>query len=169
MFNASHEVNTSNIRSAELERENRLRMLSDADRDIIRLVNDPLFPRWLEQIKAIGGCAHPIYLSGSTVTRDVLTGELISSYSTVGEPGERLAVRCRNRRASVCAPCAYLHAGDTFQLIRAGLSGGKNVPAAVRDCPRLFVTLTAPSFGPVHRVRDGQHCRPRRERSVWLS
>ncbi|MFI1162382.1 replication initiator [Streptomyces sp. NPDC020801] len=138
-------------------------MLSDADRDIIRLANDPLFSRWLEQIKAIGGCAHPIYLSGSTVTRDALTGELISSYSTAGEPGERLAVRCRNRRASVCEPCAYLHAGDTFQLIRAGLSGGKNVPAAVRDRPRLFVTLTAPSFGPVHRVRDGQHCRPRRD------
>nr|WP_124439673.1 replication initiator [Kutzneria buriramensis]WKX12001.1 LysE family transporter [Kutzneria buriramensis] len=148
-------MTTSHARSADLEREKRLRMLSDTDRDIIRLANDPLFPRWLEQIQAIGGCAHPVYLSGSTLTRDAVTGEVISSYSTAGEPGERLAVRCRNRRASVCEPCAYLHAGDTFQLIRAGLSGGKNVPAAVRDRPRLFVTLTAPSFGPVHRVRDG--------------
>ncbi|MFE7272821.1 replication initiator [Streptomyces sp. NPDC057623] len=137
--------------------------MSDVDRDISRLVKDPLFARWKEQIKAIGGCAHPVYLSGSTVTSDAVTGEVISSYSTAGEPGERLAVRCRNRRASVCEPCAYLHAGDTFQLIRAGLSGGKNVPATVRGQPRLFVTLTAPSFGPVHRVRDGEYCRPRRD------
>nr|WP_312023942.1 replication initiator [Streptomyces sp. WAC 04229] len=163
MFNASHEVTTFSSRSAELEREERLRTLSDADRGIIRLVKDPLFPRWLEQIKAIGGCAHPIHLSGSAVTRDAMTGELISSYSTAGEPGERLAVRCRNRRASVCKPCSYLHAGDTYRLIRAGLSGGKNVPDAVRDQPRLFVTLTAPSFGAVHRFLDGERCRPRRD------
>ncbi|MFJ9590302.1 replication initiator [Streptomyces acidicola] len=159
-------MTTPHIRSAELEREKHLRLLSDTDRDIIRLVHDPLFPRWLEQVKAIGGCAHPVYLSGSTVTRDALTGEVTSSYSTAGEPGERLAVRCRNRRASVCEPCAYLHAGDTFQLIRAGLSGGKKVPATVRGHPRLFVTLTAPSFGPVHRFRDGEWCRPRRDGGV---
>ncbi|MCX4882922.1 replication initiator [Streptomyces sp. NBC_00847] len=141
-------------------------MLSDVDRDIIRLANDPQFPRWLAQIKAIGGCAHPVYLSGSTITRDAVTGEVLSSYSTDGEPGERLAVRCRNRRASVCEPCAYLHAGDTFQLIRAGLSGGKNIPVAVRERPRLFVTLTAPSFGAVHRFLDGERCRPRRDGGV---
>ncbi|GGY02518.1 plasmid replication initiator protein [Streptomyces anandii JCM 4720] len=39
--------------------------------------------------------------------------------------------------------------------------GGKNVPTAVRNRPRLFVTLTAPSFGPVHRA--GERCRPRRD------
>ncbi|MEV6949477.1 replication initiator [Streptomyces sp. NPDC051172] len=149
--------------SDALARELRLQALSEADRDLIRLLNDPLFVRWQEQIKAIGGCAHPIYLSGSTVTRHAVTSEVISSYSTDEEPGERLAVRCRNRRASVCEPCAYLHAGDTFQLVRAGLTGGKGVPDAVRDRPRLFVTLTAPSFGPVHRVRDGERCRPRRD------
>ncbi|MFD8719616.1 replication initiator [Streptomyces sp. NPDC059629] len=146
-----------------LAREQRLQALSEADRDLIRLINDPLFARWQEQIKAIGGCANPIYLSGSTVTRDAVTGEVISSYSTAGEPGERLAVRCRNRRASVCEPCSRLHAGDTFQLVRAGLSGGKGVPDTVKDRPRLFVTLTAPSFGPVHRVLDGERCRPRRD------
>ncbi|MEU3282958.1 hypothetical protein [Streptomyces antibioticus] len=42
MFNASHEVTSSTFRSAELEREKRLRLLSDADRDIIRLAHDPL-------------------------------------------------------------------------------------------------------------------------------
>ncbi|MFK4544086.1 hypothetical protein RKD29_003682 [Streptomyces tendae] len=39
--------------------------------------------------------------------------------------------------------------------------GGKNVPATVRTRPRLFVTLTAPSFGAVHRT--GTACRPRRD------
>lgn len=70
-------------------------------------------------------------------------------------------MRCRNRRATVCAPCSRLHAGDTFHLVRAGLLGGKTVPATVRDRPRLFITLTAPSFGPVHRT--GGRCRPRRD------
>ncbi len=76
---------------------------------------------------------------------------------------ERLLIRCRNRRRAVCAPCSRLHAGDTFHLVRAGLVGGKTVPADVRGRPRLFLTLTAPSFGPVHHVTtDGQRCRPRR-------
>lgn len=114
----------------------------------------------MEQITATGGCAHPIHLSGSTTTRDATTGEIVHHYDTRDEPGERLSVRCRNRRATICAPCSRLHAGDTFHLVRAGLLGGKNVPAVVRERPRLFITLTAPSFGPVHR--DGERCRPRR-------
>ncbi|HEY9369231.1 MAG TPA: replication initiator [Streptomyces sp.] len=113
------------------------------------------------QITATGGCAHPVHLSGSTTTRDALTGEILHHYDTRREPGERLSVRCRNRRATVCAPCSRLHAGDTFHLVRAGLLGGKTVPAAVCERPRLFVTLTAPSFGPVHRT--GDRCRPRRD------
>ncbi|MGW1881282.1 replication initiator [Streptomyces sp. NPDC001970] len=137
-----------------------MRQLSEADRDAIRLAQDPKFARWLEQITATGACAHPVHLSGSTTTRDALTGEILHHFDTRNEPGERLLVRCRNRRATVCAPCSRLHAGDTFHLVRAGLIGGKNVPDAVRSRPRLFITLTAPSFGPVHRV--GERCRPRR-------
>ncbi|MGI5349176.1 replication initiator [Streptomyces sp. CA-250714] len=128
----------------------------------MRLAQDPQFPRWLEQVTATGGCAHPVHLSGSTSAYDAATGELLHHYDTSAEPGERLSVRCRNRRASVCAPCSRLHAGDTFHLVRAGLNGGKGVPDAVREHPRLFITLTAPSFGPVHRATDGERCRPRR-------
>ncbi|MEV8020564.1 replication initiator [Streptomyces sp. NPDC086554] len=138
-----------------------MRQLSEADRDAIRIAQDPKFTRWLDQITATGGCAHPIHLSGSTTTHDAATGEIQHHYDTRYEPGERLSVRCRNRRATVCAPCSRLHAGDTFHLVRAGLLGGKSVPATVRDRPRLFVTLTAPSFGPVHRI--GERCRPRRD------
>jgi hypothetical protein len=49
---------------------------------------------------------------------------------------------------------------------RAGLSGGKGVPAEVAHHPCVFVTLTAPWFGAVHtrRMRDGRVLtrRPRR-------
>ncbi|GHE04003.1 plasmid replication initiator protein [Streptomyces alanosinicus] len=92
---------------------------------------------------------------------DGSTGEILHHYDTRSEPGERLLVRCRNRRATICPACSRLHAGDTYHLVRAGLLGGKNVPDTVRHRPRLFVTLTAPSFGPVHR--SGETCRPRRD------
>ncbi|WP_326790877.1 replication initiator [Streptomyces sp. NBC_00151] len=139
-----------------------MRQLPEADRDAIRIAQDPQFTRWLDQITATGGCAHPVHLSGATTTLDSSTGEIIQHYDTRNEPGERLLIRCRNRRSTVCAPCSRLHAGDTYHLVRAGLLGGKNIPTTVRDRPRLFVTLTAPSFGPVHR--DGDRCRPRRDR-----
>ncbi|MHA7962420.1 replication initiator, partial [Streptomyces sp. L500] len=130
-------------RRAELDRAARLRQLPDIDRDIIRLAADPLFPRLLEQITATGGCARPIHLTGRTTTRDTATGEILHHYDTRTEPGERLLVRCGTRRAALCAPCSRLHAGDTFHLVRSGLTGGKSIPAAVRTHPRLFLTLTA--------------------------
>ncbi|MFJ8107123.1 replication initiator [Streptomyces sp. NPDC096132] len=138
-----------------------MRQLSETDRDAIRLAQDLKFARWLEQITATGGCSHPVHLTGFTTTLDGTTGEILHHYDTRDEPGERLLVRCRNRRASICPACSRLHAGDTYHLVRAGLLGGKNVPATVRHRPRLFVTLTAPSFGPVHRASE--RCRPRRD------
>ncbi|MEU8583879.1 replication initiator [Streptomyces abikoensis] len=154
-------------RRAELDRAARLRQLPDIDQDIIRLAGDPGFPRLLEQITATGGCARPIHLTGRTTTRDTTTGEILHHYDTRTEPGERLLVRCRTRRAALCAPCSRLHAGDTFHLVRSGLTGGKTIPTAVRTHPRLFLTLTAPTFGPVHRVTpDGKPCRPRRDASL---
>ncbi|MFC4608956.1 replication initiator [Streptomyces maoxianensis] len=147
-----------------LDRAARLRQLTEVDQDVIGLAQGPQFARWLEQITASGGCAHPVHLTGATTVRDSYSGEILHHYDTTGEPGERLLVRCRNRRATVCAPCSRLHAGDTFHLVRAGLVGGKAVPADVRQHPRLFVTLTAPGFGPVHRITaETERCRPRRD------
>ncbi|KJK57739.1 plasmid replication initiator protein [Saccharothrix sp. ST-888] len=139
-----------------------MRALPLVDRDLVRLGETPQLGRWLEQITATGGCAHPVYLAGHTTVHDTVTGEVLRHYTTATEPGGRLAVRCRNRRASRCAPCSREHSGDTFHLVRAGLSGGKGIPASVRSHPRLFVTLTAPSFGPVHRAGE---CHPARRGS----
>ncbi|MET2714810.1 replication initiator [Streptomyces harbinensis] len=101
-------------------------------------------------------------MTGSTTEYEPESGEIVHHYDTANEPGERLLVRCRNRRATVCAPCSRLHAGDTFHLVRAGLVGGKHIPDSVRRHPRLFITLTAPGFGPVHRSAGDMPCRPRR-------
>jgi hypothetical protein len=143
-----------------LDMAGRLRLVSETERDLIRLVHEPGFSRWRDQIRGTGGCARPVYLSGHTMTVDRATGLVVADYDTRDEPGGRLAVRCRNRRASRCPSCSREHAGDTFHLVRAGLSGGKGVPADVADRPRLFVTLTAPSFGAVHRAGPDR-CRPR--------
>jgi hypothetical protein len=117
-------------------------------------------------VRQAGGCIQPVLLRGRVDHIDGATGELLHRYSTVHEPGGVLPVACKTRRASRCPPCAEVYSADTYQLIRAGLSGGKGVPDTVATHPCVFTTLTAPSFGPVHlsREKDGRllRCRPRR-------
>ncbi|MFE4308365.1 replication initiator protein RepSA [Streptomyces sp. NPDC056891] len=129
--------------------------------DMLRVAGSSDFDRWKEQIHRTGGCSHPIHLQGWTLTRDKTTGETLHRYSTDTEPGARLRIACGNRRASRCPACAWTYAGDTYHLIRAGLAGDdrRNIPAAVRDHPRVFLTLTAPSFGPVHNRPGTRPCR----------
>ena len=71
-------------------------------------------------------------------------------YTTEGEPDDTLLVACGSRRASVCRSCSTWYQWDAFHLVRAGLQGGKGLDESVVDHPKLFVTLTAPSFGAVH-------------------
>ncbi|MFB6958278.1 replication initiator protein RepSA [Streptomyces sp. NPDC056309] len=129
--------------------------------DLLRVAGSPGFDRWQDQIRRTGGCADPIHLTGWVLHKDKTTGETLHHYTTEGEPGGRLRVACGNRRASRCPACAWTYAGDTYHLIRAGLAGDdrRDIPAAVRDHPRVFATLTAPSFGPVHNRPDHGACR----------
>ena len=66
------------------------------------------------------------------------------------EPDGVLRKACGNRREAVCPPCAERYRQDAYHLIAAGPRGGKGVPDTVAEHPAVFVTLTAPSFGPVH-------------------
>lgn len=129
--------------------------------DLLRVVGSPGFDRWHEQIRRTQGCSDPIHLTGYTKTLDPATGQLLHAYSTESEPGGRLRIACGNRRASRCPSCAWTYAGDTYHLIRAGLTGDpdKGTPHTVRDHPRVFATLTAPSFGPVHNRPGPRPCR----------
>ncbi|MFG2071693.1 replication initiator [Nonomuraea maritima] len=123
--------------------------------------------RWLDQVHRLRGCAEPIRLTGESITLNAVSGEVLSHYRTDCEPHGQLLIRCGNRRASRCPSCSETYRRDTYHLIRAGLLGGaKGMPASVRTHPKVFATLTAPSFGPVHRGpgKDGTApvCHPRR-------
>ncbi|WP_370069522.1 replication initiator protein RepSA [Streptacidiphilus sp. MAP5-3] len=128
--------------------------------DLLRVATAPGFDRWRQQITRTGGCAAPIRLRGWTKTLDRRSGAVLHHYATTDEPGGVLRVACGNRRASRCPSCATVYAADTYHLIRAGLVGGsKGVGDAVRTHPRVFATLTAPSFGPVHNRPGTGRCR----------
>ncbi|MFI8080586.1 replication initiator protein RepSA [Kitasatospora sp. NPDC086009] len=129
--------------------------------DLARLASRGDLPRLQDQLRRTGGCAHPIHLKGFRTLVHAPTGAVWNRYSTDHEPGGRLKVACGNRRASRCPSCARTYSADTFHLIRAGLAGddSKGVPDTVRSHPRVFATLTAPSFGPVHNRPDTGACR----------
>ncbi|WP_405140649.1 replication initiation protein [Sphaerisporangium sp. NBC_01403] len=134
---------------------------------MIARLHDPQYGRWAAQIRATGGCRQPIHLRGRVRHIDAATGQVLHTYSTSREPGGVLRVQCKTRRASRCPACAEIYRADTYQLIRAGLAGGKGVPETVSAHPALFVTLTAPSFGAVHTRREQGGkvlpCHPRRD------
>jgi Replication initiator protein, pSAM2 len=126
---------------------------------------DPVgYGRWRRQVRAAGYCQRPVRLVGGVDHVDTQTGEARTMVDSAGEPDGIILKACGTRRAAHCPPCAEVYRADAYQLLRAGLAGGKGVPETISGHPRLFVTFTAPSFGPVHssRVRRGrvQVCHP---------
>lgn len=117
-------------------------------------------------IKRGAGCTRPVRLTGSTMLVDTSTGEVFERYSSAHELDGHTYVRCGNRRASVCPTCSHEYKGDAWHLLVCGLAGGKGVPAAVAEHPCTFATLTAPSFGAVHGLRQKGPCRARRDKPV---
>jgi hypothetical protein len=129
----------------------------------------PDYPRFEAQLRSSGYCARPVRLRGQIETCDA--GGRRRVWSTDTEPDGILRKACGNRREAVCAPCAERYRGDAYQLIAAGLRGGKGIPESVVEHPAVFVTLTAPSFGAVHARALGtdgrpRRCRPRRDAPV---
>ena len=111
-----------------------------------------------DEVAGAACCRRPVRLWGTTVEPG--TGEL---------GGRRFLVACKDRRALLCPACAQRYQADAFHLVVSGLRGGKGVPASVAGHPACFLTLTAPSFGPVHSrpatEKKDAVCRPRRDAS----
>jgi hypothetical protein len=109
---------------------------------MVRRAASPGFQSWWHKAENVGFCANPIQLIGT---------------DTFGRQHQVLT-RCDNRRAVACPSGSDLYARDTWQLIHAGLHGGHHdMPTTVAEHPQVFVTLTAPSFGPVHTIGDDTH------------
>src|SRR6266542_3015860 len=101
----------------------------------------------MHQVQHAGHCARPVHLVNEVEEIDHQTSEARESFSTDDEPDGILLKTYRNRRASRCPSCSEVYRTDAWQLIAAGLRGGKGLPETVANHPRLFVTFTAPSFG----------------------
>jgi hypothetical protein len=131
-----------------------------------RGATDPGYFRWLDHISSAAGCSHPIRLAGRITALDA-NGTPTMVMSTEDMPDAVIYKNCGNRRASVCPSCSTTYRRDAYQLIRAGLVGGKGVPASITEHPAVFATFTAPGFGTVHTRRTTKTgralpCRPRR-------
>ncbi|MEV6649959.1 replication initiator [Streptomyces sp. NPDC051219] len=116
-------------------------------------------PGLVRQLRGLGGCTTPIRLDGHRTDIDAATGEIVGELNASDLPAGNLLVRCNNRRATRCPACAETYRRDTYQLITAGLRGGKGAPEAVATHPRVFATFTAPGFGPVHNQPATGRCR----------
>jgi hypothetical protein len=137
---------------------------------VVDRLTRPDYRTFEAQLRSSGYCARPVRLNGSVEVCDGSGGRR-AVWSTDGEPDELLRKACGNRREAICGPCAERYRGDAWQLIAAGLRGGKGVPESVMGHPAVFATLTAPSFGVVHTHlldADGRprRCRPRRDAPV---
>ena len=132
------------------------------------LFTHPRLPEALARLAAPGGysafeaqvigarfCRRPVRLKGS-VTETRADGSTRVLFDSASQPDRVLLKACGTRRQTLCPPCASIYRGDAFALVAAGLRGGKGMPEEVAHHPAVLLTLTAPSFGVVHRTaRDG--------------
>ncbi len=131
----------------------------------------PDYRRWLSHVHSAAGCSQPVRLAGMVRTTKVntRTGEVTETRTVTEDmPDGVIYKACGNRRASVCPSCAEIYRADAYQLVLAGMRGGKGVPETVSGHPAVFATATAPGFGVVHTTRTNKKsgkpepCRARR-------
>ena len=143
--------------------------------EIERRLTDQGRDGWLEwerHVAPAAGCARPVRLRGHAQTVETRTGEVLDTYRSADAPDGLVYKPCGTRRASVCPSCARTYQYDAYHLLKAGLAGSRSagVPEDVALRPVVLLTVTAPSFGPVHglRVRNGapMPCRARRDKPV---
>ena len=113
-------------------------------------------------------CARPVRLRGSTQLVDAATGE--TTGALLLGPGAWTGSRgCRAGTGGPrsCPSCSTRYKADAWQLITAGLGGGKGIPddggrasVHVRDLHRALVRTgaRAPTAGPCRARRDKPVC-----------
>jgi len=127
---------------------------------ILARVNSPDgLDAFTTQVRGIRGCRRPVRLSGQVFGFNA-AGQPCVRFDSGTLPDGVLLKACGTRRETLCPPCASLYRGDAFALVAAGLRGGKEVPESIGDHPAVLLTLTAPSFGAVHRKRPDGTCHP---------
>ena len=94
------------------------------------------YDRWMELVSQAGYCLHPIRLAGRVEHADRQTGEVRQVYDSGREPDGVLLKACGTRRESRCPSCAATYRADAYQLLAAGLKGGKGIPDTVASHPR---------------------------------
>ena len=136
--------------------------LTADDWEMVRAVGRRLrarqFDDFTTQGEGCGWCRHPIRLRGAVITRT--GGERVRIFSTGRLPDGVFLKACGTRRETRCPSCAAVYRGDARHLVRAGLIGGKGVDESVTERPAVLLTLTAPSFGPVHSAGKRGPCHP---------
>ncbi|GGL09790.1 replication initiator [Mangrovihabitans endophyticus] len=135
---------------------------TDLHRQAVARAARPDYDAWLAHVQSASACTRPVRLAGTIATIEATTGRLLAQRSTRDMPDGAIYKRCGNRRASVCPSCSKLYQNDAYQIVRAGLVGGKGVPEQVAHHPAVFPTFTAPSFGPVHTRVVKRHTCARR-------
>jgi hypothetical protein len=130
---------------------------TDIRRQAVARASRPDYPVWLGHVKAAAACTRPIRLAGTMATVDIATGRILSERHTADLPDGVIYKPCGNRRDAVCPACSLVYKRDAYQVVRAGLVGGKGVTEQVATHPAVFPTLTAPSFGTVHTRHVKHH------------
>ena len=138
------------------------RRSTDLTKQAIARAARPDYQDWLAHVKTASACTRPVRLAGTIATIEATTGRLLAERSTADMPDGVIYKPCGNRRASVCPSCSKLYQNDAYQIVRAGLAGGKGVPEQVAEHPAVFPTFTAPSFGQVHTRVVKRHTCARR-------
>ena len=141
------------------------------DASLVERARKPGYSAWLAHVSPAAACSNPVRLrlDAEWHSTDGRSSELHRVSDDM--PDGLFYVACKNRRATVCPACAETYRQDTYHLVKAGLLGGKGVPDTVAEHPCFFVTLTAPTFGPVHSCSVGSNgrvrpCRVRRHLEV---
>ena len=106
------------------------------------------YDRWAELVAQAGYCHHPIRLAGRVEQADRQTGEVRQVYDSEREPDGVLLKACGTRRESRCPSCAATYRADAYQLLAAGLKGGKGVPESVAEASAAVRDLHRPQLRP---------------------